>query len=137
MNTLDTPQFSNSCGKLFADKIIFASSDKETEIDLQNVKNAAFTSRPKFQSLVFMLLPLLLFAFPIFIHDAELFLKILFFGVGLLFLIVSVIKAQKNYTLSLYLKDGTSISINVWEGNRREAQKFADMIRAKLARRQA
>jgi hypothetical protein len=136
MNPLETPLFSNSCGKLFSDKILLATSNNESVYQLQNVHNIAFKTRPQIKSLLFLVFPALLFSFPLFIHDAAFFLKAVFFVVGILFAILTLTNLQKNYTLTLYLKDKTSRSITVWEGNRKEAQKFAEKVKAKLARRQ-
>ncbi len=82
-----------------------------------------------------MVFPLPLFALPFLMQDDDFLIKVLFGGIGLLLLIVSITQANKKHTLSLKLKDGNSLSIDVWEGNRKEAQKFSDKIKAKLSRR--
>ncbi|MES2487805.1 MAG: hypothetical protein V4581_17895 [Bacteroidota bacterium] len=137
MTELEIPQFSNSCGKLFADKIILASSNKESLIDLNTVRNVSFTSRPAPKSLFFIALPLPLFFMPSLLNENDFFVKVMFVTVGLLLLLVSVWQVNKNYTLSLKLKDGSSTSINVWEGNRKEAQKFADRVKSQIVRLKA
>ena len=137
MTELEIPQFSNSCGKLFADKIILASSNKESLIDLNNVRNVSFTSRPAPKSLLFIALPLPLFFMPSLLNENDFFVKVMFAVVGLLLLLVSVWQVNKNHTLSLKLKDGSSTSINVWEGNRKEAQKFADKVKSQITRLEA
>jgi hypothetical protein len=135
MKELDIPQFSNTCGKLYADKIVLATSNNESYIDIDKIHKVAFTARPELKSMLFIMLPLVLFALPMIMHEPDFFTKALFMTVGLVFLTIAVFQINNVYTLSLKLKDGTSMNINVWQGNRKEAQKFAGLVDAKLARR--
>ena len=137
MNNLETPQFSNSCGKLFPDRILLATSSRETEFELSKVRNVSFKGRPEIKSLLFLIFPVILFILPTFIHNADAFIKVVFAAIGVLFLAVTLFNIQKKYTLTLYLKDNTRRSIDVWQGNRKEAEKFVEKVKLKLARRQA
>jgi hypothetical protein len=136
MNDLELPQFSNTCGKLFADKLILSSSNEQSEINLNTINNVAFTTRPEGKSLFFIALPILLFALPMLIEGTDFFVKALFSSVGAVLLLISIVNATKKYTLSLQMKDGSSVKVDVWQGNRKEAQKFADRVKAKLSRKQ-
>ncbi|SFQ77159.1 hypothetical protein [Flavobacterium akiainvivens] len=135
MTTLETPQFSNSCGKIFADKIVLASAHKETEVPLHELKKVSFTSRPLPKSLFFIALPAVLFAFPFVTNEKDWFVNAIFIAIGLILMGVSLFNVNKKHTLSLKLATGNSVSINVWEGNLKEAKKFANMIDAKITRR--
>ncbi|MES2487806.1 MAG: hypothetical protein V4581_17900 [Bacteroidota bacterium] len=137
MNNLETPQFSNSCGKLFPDRVLLATSSREAEFELNKVSNVSFKGRPQIKSLLFLAFPIILFILPLFVHNADVFIKVVFAVIGILFLIITLFNIQKKYTLTLYLKDNTRRSIDVWQGNRKEAEKFAEKIKIKLARRQA
>lgn len=135
MTTLEIPQFSNSCGKIFADKIILATAHKESEIALSDIRKVKFASKPQSKSLFFVALPALLFVFPFFTGDDDAFLNIVFVLFGILLMSVSLYNLNKKHSVSIKLASGSSVSINVWEGNIKEAKKFAGMVNSKIARR--
>ena len=134
MTTLELPQFSNSCGKVFADKIILASANKESEVPLKDIKKASFTSRPHNKSLFFIALPAMLFVFPFFSGEEDTFINIVFIALGILLMVVSITQANRKHTLNVKLASGSTIGINVWEGNLKDAKKFTSMVNSKLTK---
>lgn len=137
MTNLEMPIFSNTCGKLFTDKVIFASALRETEIDTREIKNISFAGSVKTSSLLFLAVPAMLVFIPyFFFHESDVFLKFLVTVLGVAFFTIAVIKAQKSYRLKVNLKNGETITWNVWQGNMREANKFVEQVKSRL-RRQA
>lgn len=130
----EKPQiFSNSCGKLYPDKIVLASANKETSYPLQSVSKLTFSKSFETTSFLFMLLPCTLFIFPRFLNSDESFIKFFLYGIGLSMLILSIVKGKRKYLLSMYLTNGTKRSVRVWEGNTKEAQKFINQANALCA----
>ncbi len=134
MTTLETPNFSNSCGKIFADEIVLATTYKESVVAVKDIKRVSFTSRPLPTSLFFVALPALLFVFPFF-SKQDTFLNVIFIGLGIVLMGVSLYNINKKHTLSFKLVSGESISVNVSPRNIKEAKKFTGMVNAKIARR--
>lgn len=135
MTTTDNIKFSNSCGKIFADEIILATAHKESVVAIKDIKKVSFTSRPKPQSLLFVALPAILFVFPFFNNTTDTFMNVVFIGLGILLMGISLYNMNKQHTLTVKLATGSSIAINVLPHNIKEAKKFAGMVRAKMARR--
>lgn len=130
MNDNDLPLFSNTCGKLYIDRIVFASALKETSVTPQKLKKITFNRGITIGSIVIIVLSCILFTSPLYLPQAE-----IFFIIGLLFLILSIAKAQKTYSINLYMKDGTIRTISVWKGNRKDASKFVNKVQERFFRK--
>ena len=124
MKKLHMPLFSNSCGKIFANTIVLASANNETELSLQSIKKFSFKKSITPSSLFFIMLPLMLLVLPSFIEKDETFIASLFYIIGALLLITAIFKAEKAFSFTVYMKDGTARSVSVWEGNRSDAKQF-------------
>ncbi len=135
MISLETPQFSNSCGKIFTDKIILATAHRESEVAVKDIKKISFTGRPQPKGLFFVALPVMLLAFPFITNEKDWFVNGIFIILGVLLTGFSLTQLSKVYTLNVKLNDGNTINIKVWEGNQKEAKKFVSMVKAKIARR--
>lgn len=135
MNDSELPLFSNTCGKLFQDKVIFASAVRETEIRAEDIKDVQLATSVSAQSLLFLLVPLPLFVMPFFLQPAEGALKICIAAIGCLMMAMAVYKARREYKLRLYLKNGTLIEWYVWRGNYKEAQNFVKKLKKGLLRK--
>jgi len=130
----EKPQiFSNSCGKLYPDKIVLASASKETSYPLQSISKLAFKKSFETKSFLFMLLPCTLFVFPRLLNSDENFIKLFLYALGVCMLVLSIVKGKKKYTLTMYLTNSTTRSVSVWEGNIKEAQKFVSQANALCA----
>lgn len=127
MNDNDLPLFSNTCGKLYIDRIVFASALKETSITPKHLKKVTFNRGVTISSIVIIVLSCILFASPLYLPQAE-----IFFIIGLAFLILSIAKVKKTYSINLHMKDGTIRTISVWEGNRKDASKFVTKVQEKF-----
>lgn len=127
MNDNDLPLFSNTCGKVYIDRIVFASALKETTITPQSLKKVTFSRSIAISSIVIMVLSCILFTSPLYLPQAE-----IFFIIGLMFLILSIAKAKKIYSITLYMKDGSTRTIKVWEGNRNDASKFVSKVQERF-----
>jgi hypothetical protein len=130
MATDTYPLFANSCGKIFTDRIIFASSNKESGYPLNSIRTLRFKKRYETGSIVFSFLPGILLLAPYFLGKEETLIKALFIGTGLIGVVVSLIKAKVNYTLHVLTTSGRKNAISVWEGNKNDAQKFVDKANA-------
>jgi hypothetical protein len=135
MTTSENIIFSNSCGKIFADEIVLATAYKETAVPIKDINKVSFTTRPKTQSLFFVALPAVLFAFPYLNGKTDMMLNVLFIGLGVLLMGVSIYNVNRQHTLTFKLGTGNNIAINVSQHNIKEAKKFAGMVKAKITRR--
>ncbi len=135
MNDSELPLFSNTCGKLFQDKVIFASAVRETEVKADDIKDVQLAMSISAQSLLFLLVPLPLFVMPFFLQPTEGALKVCIAAIGCIMMAMAVYKARKEYKLRLYLKNGMLIEWYVWRGNYTEAHNFVQKVRRRLLRR--
>jgi hypothetical protein len=124
------PLYANSCGKIFTDHIVFASSNKESGYALNTIKTLRFTKRYATGSIVFSFLPGILLLVPYFLGKEDKLTKVMFISIGLIGVVVSLLKAKANYTLNVITTSGRKNSISVWEGNKNDAQKFTDKANA-------
>jgi hypothetical protein len=70
MKNLDEPLFSNTCGKLFNDSIVFASSRHENDIPAEQIRKVSLKKSVTWGSLLFSTMPLILFVLPRFVKDS-------------------------------------------------------------------
>jgi hypothetical protein len=124
MKNSHLPVFGNTCGKLYEDYILLASENRERTLPLNSVKKITFSKSIALGSLLFMLLPCVLFVMPQFLNADDIVAKILMYGVGIVFLAVSIVKAEKKYAVKLYTKSGTVLKVRLIKENMRDAQKF-------------
>jgi hypothetical protein len=126
------PLYSNTCGKLYADKIIFASALRETAFTPAEIKGISLQRHIRSSSLFFIALPCILFFLPYFLSDEEHGLRVMLVLAGALMLLMSVYKAEKVYSLKLSLTNGRVITWQIWKGNITDAKKFIKNVRASL-----
>ena len=128
MATDNYPIFANSSGKIFADRIVFASSNKESGYALNTINKVTFKKRIKKGSIAFSFLPGILLFVPYFSGNDDTFIKALFIGVGLVGLAVSLAMAKVSYIMKIEMASGRKKAITVWEGNKKDAQKFTEKV---------
>lgn len=133
MVTDPDPLFANTCGKIFNGHIVLASSNKESEYPVDNLKKLTLRKRYATGSIVFTFLPGILLLVPYFSNGEEAIVKILFIGMGLAGLAIAVSKIKKRYLLHIETVTGSNSAISVWEGNKNDAQKFADRVNRLIA----
>ncbi|MFP9113004.1 hypothetical protein ACLI1A_03630 [Flavobacterium sp. RHBU_3] len=125
MYTNNKEVFANTCGKIFKDRIILA-THKETTIPFRSIASITLKKRYDKSSLLFALLPAILIVLPyVFPKDTQ-DMKTVLLLLGVLGVIVCVLKVKKAYSLNLKTQSGRLVKIKVWEGNKKEAQKFID-----------
>ncbi|MFP9113002.1 hypothetical protein ACLI1A_03620 [Flavobacterium sp. RHBU_3] len=133
MNTTNTPLlFSNSCGKLFTDCVVFATAYKETEIKLTEIKNVSFSWHFSRSGLAFIFLPLPLLVIAFYFPESDNALKFSTCFLGILFMVFSAINARRHFILKLALKNGESLQWNVWKGNQKDTRKFIKHLNRQL-----
>jgi hypothetical protein len=135
MQSLNSPFFSNTCGKIYPEKIVLASAYKETAYPVSNIKKLTFRKSFETTSFLFMLLPCALFILPRFLNSDETFIKYFLYAVGAVMLVLSIVMGKKKYSLNIYLADGSQRTVNVWEENTKEAKKFIAQANAVVSRK--
>jgi len=135
MQSLNSPVFSNTCGKIYPEKIVLASAYKETAYPISNIKKLTFRRSFETTSFLFMLLPCALFILPSFLTTEEVFSKYFLYAVGTIMLVLSIVMGKKKYSLNMYLADGSQRTVRVWEENTKEAKKFIAQANAVVSRK--
>jgi hypothetical protein len=122
MKNLDEPLFSNTCGKLFNDSIVFASSRHENDISAMQIRKVSLRKSVTWGSLLFSTMPLILFVLPRFVKDS--FIQVLMYSLGVLLLAICILMAEKKYTIHIRMSNGSRQKINVSNHNIKDAEKF-------------
>lgn len=124
MNDNYLPLFGNTCGKIYNEYILLASENNERTLPLSSVKKITFSKRISLNSLLFTFLPAVLLVVPQFMESEDVFIKIVLYVLGILFLAISVYKAEMISKVNIFTTNGSVLKINVIKDNRREAKKF-------------
>lgn len=132
MKTTDQPVFANTCGKIFARKVVLATSASEKVLEMEDIRQMSFRKTIPVSGLLFAALPAILLIYAYTLPKEDTFLKVLFVILGATGVIVSLLKAKKQHMLTVKTADGEKFTISVWEGNAREAGKFADKVNGML-----
>lgn len=127
----DTTLFSNNCGKLYRNKVVFASQSEC--VDTKDIKSISLRKSISKGSLFFIFLPGLFFAVPFFVNDY--FEKILFTAFGVGFTTLALFMAKRNTNIYVAVKNGRNLNLKIWHGYTREAQRFVDETRKLVARK--
>lgn len=118
------PLFNNSCGKIFKDKVILASPNRENHIKFDNINKLEFVTRVNFKSLLWVLISSSFFFILYLERNLEGWIYFLIFAVALGFTILSLAMVEKNYHILLRLNDGSQKKISVSKDNKKDAKKF-------------
>jgi len=138
MENSDMPLFSNTCGKLFCDSVVFASSKDEVIIPLQDIKQIAFKKSVLWSSLFILVLPIAVFALGrFFVSKDDAFVRGFLYTIAILFSVICVLKAEKKHTLRIKQNSKASLIIRVSGHNVNDAQKFVDKARNLLKQHQS
>ncbi|WP_116789861.1 hypothetical protein [Flavobacterium psychrotrophum] len=132
MKTTHQPVFANTCGKIFARKVVLATSTSEKVLEMEDIRQMSFRKTTPVSGLLFAALPALLIIVAFFLPKEDTFLKVLLGILGTIGVVVSLLKAKKQHTLVVKTADGQKFTISVWEGNAKEAAKFADKVNGML-----
>jgi len=126
MKNFDVPFFSNTCGKLFSDTVIFASINGESKVHLQDIKKISFKRSVVWSSLWFIAVPLSIFALSQLVSYDDTFVKMFMYSIASVFTLICLIKVEKKYTISTAMKDGSVKTIRVSNDNIKDAEKFTN-----------
>ncbi|MXN93259.1 hypothetical protein GR160_18685 [Flavobacterium sp. Sd200] len=137
MKNLQQPIFGNTCGKLYEEYIVLASANREKTLPLNSIKSIALSSSISLNSLLFMLLPLMLLLLPQLMGKEDGVIKISFYVMGCLFLVLSIIKAQRKYRIKIITSNGGALKIRVARENLKDAQKFTASVSKQLLKNDA
>lgn len=118
------PVFGNTCGKIYRDRIVLATSNKESGFPFHEIKNLTFKQKFDPRGLLFACLPGAILAFPFVFKNEDTAIRIAAGVLGFLGVALCIFKAQKRYTLHMEMNSGKMIKVNVWHGNKKEAEKF-------------
>jgi hypothetical protein len=131
------PVFGNTCGKLYDDYILLASENNERTLPLNSVKKITFKSRIALSSLLFMVLPALFFVLPQFMENEDAFIKAFIYAIGILFIGVSIFKAEKKHSVNIVTKNQSVFKVRVISENIRDAKKFTQEANKLLIKNEA
>jgi hypothetical protein len=126
------PLFSNSCGKIYADDVVFAYDNGEKRIVINKIKAVNFDTRLTRKALLFLFLPLFAFLFIYLEKTKHNLLRLIGLGVMLVVFGLAVFYGEKKRRIIIIMADGSKKSISVSKGNRKDAKKFVDKLKENI-----
>lgn len=124
MKPTDTPLFTNSCGRVFPDRIQLASYKGEATIKMKEISSLSFRTSITRNALLFALMPSVLIAASLLTSGKT--EKIAFLAAGVLGIALLLYKAERKHMLRVYYKKGRPRNISVLSANIKEAKKFVN-----------
>lgn len=128
MENLEIPLYSNSCGKIFNDRLIFASAYKENVYYTKDISHVKTRSKFGLKSVATILLPFSLLLIPYFDNNLPVFMEVVIVAMMVLFFVIALIKTDAKYYIILHLKNGQAVKIRISKNNKKEAYKFLNAI---------
>ncbi|MEL1245277.1 hypothetical protein AAEO56_13455 [Flavobacterium sp. DGU11] len=123
------PLFSNSCGKIYADDVVFAYDNGEKRIAIEKIKAVNFDTRLTRKALLLLFLPLPVFLFIYLEKTTHNLLRLMGLGTMLAIFGLAVFFAEKKYRITIIMADGSKKSISVSKANRKDAKFFLDKLK--------
>lgn len=121
------PVFANTCGKLYNDYIILASSHSERTLPITSVKKITLVKSVALNSALFMAVPLMLLTLPRVIEDPDdVVLKIMLYALGVISLLAGIMTTKINYAVKIRTVNNSVLKVNLIEENKKESKKFVD-----------
>jgi len=124
----DTPIFSNTCGILFNDKVIFGFVNGEKEISLSEIKHARFREKITAGFWLLIVLPLPLYAALDYIYNYNGLLRLAGYCFAGSISCLAYYYAKKKYQIIIEMINGSTFKIRVSEDNKKDASKFIDNL---------
>lgn len=124
MEKLEVPLYFNSCGKIFDDKVIFASAYKENIFYVNDIAKVSMKTRFGFKSLISMLLPFGLLGILYLEKNLDFFVQAITVVIMLIFLVVAFVNTEAKYYIILHLKSTKNVKIKISKSNKKDAGKF-------------
>lgn len=130
----DTPIFSNTCGILYDDKVVFAFDNGQKEIPLSKIKSAVFRQRITNGFLLLILLPLPGYAVLDYMRNFYGLSRFMGYGVAIVISGMAYYYAKKKYHISLEMVSGSQFTIRVSENNRKDASRFIENLNREISK---
>jgi hypothetical protein len=124
MKSTDTALFTNSCGRVFPDRIQLASYKGEATIKMKEISSLSFKTSITRNGLLFALMPSVLIAASLLTNGKT--EKIAFLAGGVLGIALLLYKAERKHVLRVYYKKGRPRDISVYSANIKEARKYVN-----------
>lgn len=138
MKNFEMPVFSNGCGKLFSETIVFASANKESVIKIEDIKSIVFKKSVAWGGMWLLGVPLSLFGLTYFVNNNDVFVKVFLYAVAAMFTIICLLKTEKKYAIKILIYNEPVRTIRVSKDNIKDAQKFVNhAVRVIMAKRAA
>ncbi|WP_294820640.1 hypothetical protein [uncultured Flavobacterium sp.] len=128
----DTPIFSNTCGMLFDDKVVFAFDNGEKQIPLSKITAAHFRERITNGFLMLILLPLPVYGLLDYIKNFDGLARVTGYAIAAAISGLAYYNARKIYRIALDMVSGSEFTIRVSANNRKDASKFINKLQKKL-----
>ncbi len=125
----EMPVFTNSCGKIYADNVIFAFSTGEKKLITEKLKTVKFSQRITPRSLAFIVLPLLAYTVLDHIKNFNGLFRVAGYAAMLIIAGLASYYSEKEYSIYLVMDDGSKMAIRVSKNNRNDAKKFVDKLK--------
>ena len=123
--------FNNSCGKIFRDEVVFASSNRENHLEAESIQGLKLKGTVSLKSLGWVIISSSFFGILYLEKNLEGWMYGLIFILALIFTGLSLYMLERHYYILLVKKDGTQYKIRVDKDNKKDAQKFVDFFRKK------
>ncbi len=118
------PLFSNTCGKLYADTVVFALVNREFILPVEDIKYISLKKSINLSNLLYLALPAAVFILSRLVRDDDTFIKVFLCGIAFAFTVICLVKVQKKYTVRIKMVNGSLKTIHVAKANYNDAQKF-------------
>lgn len=126
------PLYFNSCGKIFDDKVIFASAYKENIFYVNDIAKVSMKTRLGFKSVLSLFLPFGLLGILYLENSLDFFVQAITVALMLIFLVVAFINTEAKYYIILHLKNTRNVKIKISKSNKKDAGKFVKKAQAHL-----
>jgi len=118
------PLFSNTCGKLYTDAVVFALVNREFILPVENIKNISLKKSINWSNLLYLAVPAAIFVLSRLVRDDDTFIKVFLYCIAFAFTVICLVKVQKKYTIRISMDNGSLKTIHVAKANYNDAQKF-------------
>lgn len=124
----DTPIFSNTCGILFNDKVIFGFVNGDKEISLSKISHAQFREKITIAFWLLIVLPLPLYAALDYMYNYNGLLRLAGYCLAGCVSSLAYYYAKKKYLIVIEMVNSSRFVIRVSEDNKKDASKFINNL---------
>jgi hypothetical protein len=120
--------FANTCGKIYADRVIFAFEHREKVIPFTEIRKVKTGAGIKPKSFFLTLLPSSLLVFLFVIHESNTLLRTIIWFFAIFFTAVSLFTIKRTFHITIVMSGRIGLKINVSGNNKKDAKKFVDLL---------